>query len=86
MRSTTSEKMIKALVPIFTRYEYPFSLKSDNAPKFVSQEFESFLASHGVQHQTSPPLWPQANGEVERQNRSLLITEDSKSRGKEVEG
>ena len=72
MRSTTSQKMIEALMPIFTRYGYPFSLKSDNASQFVSEEFESFLASHGVQHRTSPPLWPQANGEVERQNRTLL--------------
>lgn len=72
MRSTTSQKMIEALTPIFTRYGYPFSLKSDNASQFVSEEFESFLVSHGVQHRTSPPLWPQANGEVERQNRTLL--------------
>ena len=25
-----------------------------------------------IQHRTSTPLWPQANGEVARQNRSLL--------------
>lgn len=27
---------------------------------------------YGVVHVTSPPLWPRANGEVERQNRSIL--------------
>ena len=32
MRSTTSLKMINALRPIFVRFGYPFSLKSDNAP------------------------------------------------------
>ena len=26
----------------------------------------------GRELKTSPPLWPQANGEVERQNRTLL--------------
>ena len=72
MHSTTFRKMIDSLMPIFTRYGYPFSLKSDNAPQFVSEEFESFLATHGIQHRKSPPLWPQANGEVERQNRTLL--------------
>ena len=72
MHSTTSRKMIEALTPIFTRYGYPFSLKSDNAPQFVSEEFENFLATHGIQHRKSPPLWPQANGEVERQNRNFL--------------
>ena len=72
MRTTTSQKMIEALTPIFTRYGYPFSLKSDNAPQFVSEEFEAFLTDHGIEHRKSPPLWPQANGEVERQNRTLL--------------
>ena len=64
MHSTTSRKMIEALTPIFTRYGYPFCLKSDNAPQFVPEEFENFLATHGIQHRKSPPLWPQANGEV----------------------
>ena len=64
MHSTTSRKMIEALTPIFTRYGYPFSLKSDNAPQFVPEEFENFLATHGILHRKSPPLWPQANGEV----------------------
>ena len=72
IHSTTYRKMIGALTPIFTRYGYSFSLKSDNAPQFVSEDFENFLATHGIQHRKSPPLWPQANGEAERQNRTLL--------------
>ena len=38
----------------------------------MSEEFESFLLAHGVEHRRTTPLWPQANGEVESQNRSLL--------------
>ena len=38
----------------------------------MSEEFENFVATHGIQHRKSPPFWPQANGEVERQNRTLL--------------
>jgi len=72
MQSTTSQKMIEALTLIFVRYGYPFTLKSDNAAQFVSEEFEEFLSKNGIEHRTSPPLWPQANGEVERQNRTLL--------------
>ena len=30
------------------------------------------LSDHGIEHRTSPLLWPQANGHVERQNRTLL--------------
>ena len=38
----------------------------------MSEEFENVLATHGIQHGKSTPLWPQANGEVERQNRTSL--------------
>ena len=72
MRTTTSQKKNEALMPIFTRYGYPFSLKSVNAPQFVSEEFEAFLTEHGIEHRKSTPHWPQENGEVERQNRTLL--------------
>ena len=72
MKSTTTEKVIEALTPIFIRYGYPFTLKSDNGAQFVSEEFGNFLAEHGIQHRKSPPLWHEANGEVERQNRTLV--------------
>ena len=64
--------MIDFLSPEFTRYGYLFSVKSDHGPQFVSQVFKDFLVEHRIEHRTSPPLWPQANGEVERQNRTLL--------------
>ena len=32
------------------------------------------METNDIQYRTSTPLWPQANGEVERQNRSLLKT------------
>ena len=38
----------------------------------MSQEFEVYLKDNNIEHRTSTPMWPQANGEVERQNRSLL--------------
>ena len=72
MHKVTSSTIIKALNPIFARFGYPFSLKSDNAKVFVSDEFEQYLCEHGIAHVTSPSLFPQANGEIERQNRQLL--------------
>nr|XP_039264197.1 uncharacterized protein K02A2.6-like [Styela clava] len=72
VRSTTSKKIIEALSTIFSRYGIPLTLRTDNAPQLVSNEFKSFLDEHGVQHKSTTPLWPQANGEVERQNRSLM--------------
>ena len=50
----------------------PHSLKSDNGPQFLSDEFQTFLQESGIEHRASPPLWPHANGEVELQNRTLL--------------
>ncbi len=72
MHSTTSRRIINALNEIFARYGFPHSLKSDNGAQFVSEEFERFLQEANIEHRTSPPLWPQANGEVEGQNRTLL--------------
>ena len=48
------------------------SLKTDHGRQLTSQEFEAYLDEHGIEHRTSPPLWPQANGEIERQNRIML--------------
>ena len=72
MESTTSEKIIERLEEIFTTHSLPLSVTSDNGPQFRSDVFERYLEGRGVEHRKTTPLWPQANGEVERQNRSFL--------------
>ena len=72
LTSVTSTKIIESLEKIFCTHGLPQSLKTDNSTQFVSGEFERFLKTNDIEHRTSTPLWPQANGEVERQNRSLL--------------
>ena len=57
---------------MFATHGLPLSIKTGNGPQFVSQEFEVYLKDNNIEHGASTPLWPQANGEVERQNRSLL--------------
>ena len=71
-KSVTSGKLIKCLEEIFATHGLPLSIKTDNGPQFVSEEFEAYLNDNNIEHRVSTPLWPQANGEVERQNRSLL--------------
>ena len=71
-KSVTSGKMISCLEAMFATHGLPLSIKTDNGPQFVSQEFEVYLKDNNIEHRTSTPMWPQANGEVERQNRSLL--------------
>ena len=65
LRSTTSTKVIDNLEPIFAWFGVPHTLKMDNGPQFISEEFRVFLAENGIEHRTSPPLWPQADGGVE---------------------
>ena len=72
LTSVTSTKVIESLEKIFCIHGLPQSLKTDNGTQFVSDEFECFLKTNDIEHCTSTPLWPQENGEVERQNRSLL--------------
>ena len=74
LTSVTSTKVIERMEKIFCTHGLPQSLKTDNGPQFVSEEFEVFLKENDIKHRTSTPLWPQATGEVERQNRSLLKT------------
>jgi len=69
---TSAEKIITILTKIFCTHGFPVSLRTDNGPQFVSAVFQTYLKTHGIQHQKTTPLWPQANGEVERQNRSLM--------------
>ena len=72
MRSTTSEKIIERLEESFRSHGLPLSVTSDNGPQFRSDVFERYLEGRGVEHRKTAALWPQANGEVDRQNRSLL--------------
>ncbi|PFX19169.1 Uncharacterized protein K02A2.6 [Stylophora pistillata] len=75
----TSEKyckgqMIKAMFsfPKLIRVSNTVNIKGQTCQQFVSDEFERFLKTNDIEYHSSIPLWPQANREVERQNRNLL--------------
>ena len=51
---------------IFSRQGIPELAKSDNSPPFNGTEFEKFSRHLGFYHRKITPIWPQANGEVER--------------------
>ena len=72
MKSTTAEKVIECLEEIFCRHGLPTTMKSDNGPQFISQEFATYCDDNGIEHCRTTAKWAQANGEVERQNQSLL--------------
>nr|XP_006813361.1 PREDICTED: uncharacterized protein LOC102805368 [Saccoglossus kowalevskii] len=47
-------------------------MKTDISPQFISELFERYLNETGIKHGRTTPRWPQANGEVKRQNNALL--------------
>ena len=72
MKSTTADKVIECLDEIFSRHGWPMTIKSDNGPQFKSKEFEEYCEENGVETLKVTAKWAQANGEVERQNSSIL--------------
>ena len=47
-------------------------LRNDNAKKYLSGQFSSFMSSHGILHQPSYAYTPQHNRVSERKNRHLV--------------
>ena len=72
LTSIVASQIILRLERIFAVHGLPVSITSDNGLQFRSQEFEKYLVGNGILHHKVTPLWAQASGEVERQNRSLL--------------
>lgn len=72
MTKADAQETIKRLRKIFARFGFPLSMQADNGPQFISQEFEDYCERNNIHLNHGIPYWPQQNGEVERQNRSLL--------------
>ena len=72
MKKTTASSVINVLKVIFATHGIPNTITSDNGPQFIAQEYRSFLKENGIKARHVTPEWPQANGEVERQNRTIL--------------
>ena len=71
VKSTSFECVKKVLDEIFSFVGRPNEYVSDNGSPFQSSQFADFLTFNGVKHRRVTPLWPQANGEVERFMASL---------------
>ncbi|XP_028415017.1 uncharacterized protein K02A2.6-like [Dendronephthya gigantea] len=72
LKSILFSSIIDSLDRMFAMHGIPESMKTDNGPQFVSAQFKDYMRANNVKHVFSTPLWPQGNGEVERQNRTLL--------------
>ncbi|XP_060073920.1 uncharacterized protein K02A2.6-like [Ylistrum balloti] len=62
----TSSNTIPYLKGQIARYGIPDRIISDNGPQFACEEFTKFCKDYGIEHRTSSPRFPQANGQAER--------------------
>ena len=44
---------------------------SDNGPQFISRDFKQFLRLCGMRHVRTSPYYPQSNGKLERDHRTI---------------
>ncbi|XP_073814237.1 uncharacterized protein [Musca autumnalis] len=71
MTKIDTMETINRLEIIFARFGFPVSITADNGPQFGA-EFRNYCEINNIKLINTTPYWPQQNGEVERQNRSLL--------------
>ena len=72
--ATITEKSIRTFVwrNIICRYGIPRVLVSDNGKQFDNGAFRDFYTKLDIKNHYSSPAHPQANGQVEVTNRTLL--------------
>ncbi|XP_026668696.1 uncharacterized protein K02A2.6-like, partial [Ceratina calcarata] len=82
----TVHTTVQLLRKIFSTFDLPAVLVSDNAPTFVAFEFKNFLKANGIIHKLSPPYHPATNGLAERCVQSFKNTLKTLSgNGKDIE-
>ena len=64
--STSASAVIPKLDQLFATFGTPKIVRSDNGPPFNGEEFAKFAHALGFKYRKVTPLWPRANGEVER--------------------
>ena len=69
--STSSKQITPVLDEIFGMFGIPKTLKSDNGPPFNGRVFKEYALNQGFKHRRVTPLWPRANGLVERFMRNV---------------
>jgi len=72
--ATITEAKVRSFVwkNIVCRFGIPQTIISDNGHQFDSQGFRSFCSSLGIKNKYSSLGHPQANGQTEVMNRTLL--------------
>ena len=59
---------------IFSIFDIPNTLVTDNRPSFGSEEFENFVKKNGIKHLTTALYHPSSNGLAERMVQTFKTT------------
>ena len=72
--ATITEKSIRTFIwrNLICKYRIPRMLVSDNGKQFDNSAFRDFCSEVGIKNHYSSPAHPQANGQVEVTNQTLL--------------
>lgn len=63
---STAAATVTAMRRLFATHGIPETIVSDNGTQFISEEFETFLSSNGIEHVQTAPKHPSSNGLAER--------------------
>lgn len=72
VRNTSTKYVIRSMEEFVLDKGLPDRIISDRASCFTSKEFNEYCSSHGITHILNSTKHPQANGQVERVNRTVL--------------
>lgn len=72
LKYTKTEDVILCIKQYLKAYPAPKSILSDNGVQFISQKYNKFCQEKNIKTLYSPRLTPQANGQCERLNSTIL--------------
>lgn len=72
VKDTKTTSVLRILNEFVRECGAPVRIISDRGTSFTSKAFENFCDRHGIKHTMNSPRHPQANGQVERLNATLV--------------
>jgi len=65
LQGTTTTSVVEMLKRLFATHGIPVTVRTDNGPQLVSEEFQEFANEWKFNHFTSSPYYAQSNGKAE---------------------
>ena len=66
LTSTTAQHVVGQMKLVFSEYEWPETIISDNGPCYLAETFTKLMKDYSVNHVTSSPHYLRSNGLVEK--------------------